>query len=1119
MKRKLYLRIQAFALVLLMMLTTFIVNPQQVQAETATATEDELISDVNTAQEIEESQVAAETEITPDVVNNESQDDLEQTDVEAETMDILPESDSQENSETDNVPKDESSDVADIPEIEADTESFEPAVEPTADEDINSSESLSEQALDQADESEQEEEDINQEDEKEQNSDIDVTDSTKDINTRATNPESDFEFDPGKGEITGYRGTKKVVNIPSIINGVEVSRIGASAFKDKGITEVTIPNSVKWIGVNAFANNQLTSITIPNSVTKILHYAFAKNQLTSVTLSNSLDFLSGFNNNKLTSIRIPDSVTGIGPYAFDNNQLTSVVIPNRVIRLGSHSFSNNQLKKVTIPNSVTTIDFDIFYNNQLTSVTIPNSVTSIGEGTFKENPITHASIPASIKTLTRYNSANHITNPTIAQMQEYCFDPGIALYCYVKAGSNIRKISDGKPIETLKMPIYVTGTIDGNYFKFTHKGQAAYVYLNLITASPQAITGYAKSAVNVRNASGGSVIGTIPKGHRVQGVLVGNRVRFTYNNQTGYVYVSLLQGTPVKVTTYIKANSIIRSAPNGSIITKTWRPLFVSGTIDGAWLRFTYNGRTAYVAMSVTTTQSQPITGYTKSSVNVRSAPSGSVIGSLPIGRKVTGTLVGNWVKFTYSGKTGYIYASLLQANPVRSTRYVKVGSNIRSTPGGAIIEKLKTPIYVTGTIQGNYLKFTHNNKTAYVHLNVTTSIPVSPESDFETEDFYGKLTITGYRGTNKVVNIPSSIGGVPVERIDDFAFKDKSLTAVIIPDSVETIGFEAFANNKITSVIIPNSVNRIKQNAFYNNQLTSVTIPDSVTVLGLSAFQSNKLTRVRIPDSINKVESRYGYSNIINPYISHILAVCFDPEVSLIYDKLYIKAGTTIRKEINREVMTKTSRPLYVEGLLAYGCFFFEYDGLAVYVAKADTTTSSPSISGYAENTVNVRNKPGGSIIGTLSIGRKVTGVLVGNWVKFTYSGKTGYIHASLLQENPVKVTRYIKAGSNIRSTPTGTVIEKLTMPIYVTGTIQGNYLKFTHKGKTAYAHLSVTTTKSPLITGYTKSRVNVRYSPYGNVRGSLSANRRVSGVLVENWVKFNFEGNTGYVYASYIK
>ena len=133
------------------------------------------------------------------------------------------------------------------------------------------------------------------------------------------------------------------VVIPSDINGKKVVAIGNDAFRNLGLTNIVIPNSITNIGISAFRQNKLTSVTIPDSVTSIGDYAFKNNQLTSVT--------------------IPDSVTSIGDYAFKNNQLTSV----------------------TIPNSVTSIGEMAFYKNHLTSVTIPNSVTSIGTNAFRKD--------------------------------------------------------------------------------------------------------------------------------------------------------------------------------------------------------------------------------------------------------------------------------------------------------------------------------------------------------------------------------------------------------------------------------------------------------------------------------------------------------------------------------------------------------------------------------------------------------------------------------------------------------------------------------------------------------------------------------------------------------------
>ena len=174
------------------------------------------------------------------------------------------------------------------------------------------------------------------------------------------------------------------VVIPSDINGKKVVAIGNDAFRNLGLTNIVIPNSITNIGISAFRENYLTSVTIPNSVTSIGDYAFGENQLTNIIIPSSVTSIEpyAFSGNKLTSVIIPNSVTSIGSRAFEKNQLTSITIPDSVTSIGNGAFENNQLTSVTIPNSVTSIGFYAFKDNQLTSVTIPNSVTSIGGGAF-----------------------------------------------------------------------------------------------------------------------------------------------------------------------------------------------------------------------------------------------------------------------------------------------------------------------------------------------------------------------------------------------------------------------------------------------------------------------------------------------------------------------------------------------------------------------------------------------------------------------------------------------------------------------------------------------------------------------------------------------------------------
>ena len=182
---------------------------------------------------------------------------------------------------------------------------------------------------------------------------------------RPQTPESCFTVNESGDTITGYTCDSKIVTIPSEINGIEIKKIGDNAFKDKGLTEVTIPEGIISIGSSAFEGNHLTNVVIPKSVTIIGDNAFKNNQLLSVVIG--------------------EGVTSIGSGAFEGNQLTTVSIPSSVQTIGDNAFKNNQLTNVEIKEGVTSIGSGAFAGNDLTNIKIPDSVEEIGEGAFEGN--------------------------------------------------------------------------------------------------------------------------------------------------------------------------------------------------------------------------------------------------------------------------------------------------------------------------------------------------------------------------------------------------------------------------------------------------------------------------------------------------------------------------------------------------------------------------------------------------------------------------------------------------------------------------------------------------------------------------------------------------------------
>ena len=173
--------------------------------------------------------------------------------------------------------------------------------------------------------------------------------------------------------------------IPSSLKSVTVTNgniLYGAFYGCRGLTSITIPNSVTSIGDYAFYEcSSLTSVTIPDSVTSIGDHAF-------------------WYCTALTSVTIPDSVTSIGGEAFyDCNSLISVHISNiakwcaisfgdyyaNPLRNVHNLYVNGELvKDLIIPDNVTSIcDWAFYCCTGLTSVTIPNSVTSIGDYAFQ----------------------------------------------------------------------------------------------------------------------------------------------------------------------------------------------------------------------------------------------------------------------------------------------------------------------------------------------------------------------------------------------------------------------------------------------------------------------------------------------------------------------------------------------------------------------------------------------------------------------------------------------------------------------------------------------------------------------------------------------------------------
>ena len=116
----------------------------------------------------------------------------------------------------------------------------------------------------------------------------------------------------------------------------------------------------------------------------------------------------------------------------------------------------------------------------------------------------------------------------------------------------------------------------------------------------------------------------------------------------------------------------------------------------------------------------------------------------------------------------------------------------------------------------------------------------------------FGWSKFIGRRSLTSLV-IPDS-----VTNIGDYAFSGcSSLSSVVIPDRVTSIGDCAFENcSSLTDIVIPDGVTNIGKCAFEGcRSLTDIVIPDGVTSIGDCAFEGcRSLTDIVIPDGVTSI-------------------------------------------------------------------------------------------------------------------------------------------------------------------------------------------------------------------------------------------------------------------------
>lgn len=250
-------------------------------------------------------------------------------------------------------------------------------------------------------------------------------------------------LEDGTAGITGYLGDETPLVIPSVLDDLPVTAIGAYAFEYAALTSVVIPEGVTVIDRKAFAAaSALKEITLPSTLWEIGEEAFIGCALEKVTLPEGVETLGerafaccG----QLKTITLPNTLRRMGYGVFaDCDELWGLTLPASLteidgnpipaIPLSRHFFANslriapdnpvlrieNQMllagdtvicaardvRDVTVPEGITTIVRGAFYAAQVEKVTLPEGLMEIQQEAFYDCfALRSISLPESLQSI------------------------------------------------------------------------------------------------------------------------------------------------------------------------------------------------------------------------------------------------------------------------------------------------------------------------------------------------------------------------------------------------------------------------------------------------------------------------------------------------------------------------------------------------------------------------------------------------------------------------------------------------------------------------------------------------------------------------------------------------
>ncbi len=651
-----------------------------------------------------------------------------------------------------------------------------------------------------------------------------------------------------------------------------VTRLADSAFgHSASILEVSLPGSLKEIGDNAFSGcTGIAGVDLPAALEKIGDYAFSGcTGFSEISFPNSkkeVGFRAFDGCAGLAGVEMQDGLKTVGAYAFNGcTGLTGVELPDSVSDIGGHAFNGcTGLAAINYPKSLVAAGAGIFSGcTKMKSITVPEGVSALPDNVFSEcSVLAGIKLPGTLEAIGDY-AFSGCTGLTALELPAGVKTVGFCAFngCTGLAGL---ALPDGVTGIGAYAFSGCTGLREVNYpLSLSRTGSCIYAGCTGLKSIevPEGVTALPENAFNGANRLRSVTLpGTLET--------VGD---YAFNGCSSLVSIMLPEKIKgIGYSVFNDCSSLEVMVLPDAVETIGGNAFSGCTKLGNIWIGENVESIHDYSFWNCST-------------------------GILTI-HGVSGSYAQTW-----AGEKGYAFST----DPVACEEDAELRGTV-ATPSGDGIGNVTVSIYDCKELKvmekaqtaedGSWVysqaREGRKYRIAYMHMNYDfepsmqeviaeeqTTLPkvtgkiCNTQAETRGENFSYSLingsaiTITGYKGSDAVIVIPSRIDGYTVQAIGDNAFKGTNVKKVYMAQTLLSIGDSAFDGcTSLETVHFSGATETLGDYAFYEcAALKEVNLPAGMKTVGFRAFEGcTGLASIVLPDSVTSIRS-YAFAGCTN--------------------------------------------------------------------------------------------------------------------------------------------------------------------------------------------------------------------------------------------------------------